>query len=150
MTKYPKTIQHISSASTQELVTDIENINTEKKAIPPFLIFTGKAILESWFQYLTEDDWKVTVTETGFSNNEIAYEWLQHFDYHTREQARGDWRLLIMDNHNAYLTQEFRTYYVNNKIILFRFPTYITHFLQPLDGMPFLQYKRIYRRTVNE
>jgi DNA-binding NarL/FixJ family response regulator len=79
VTKYPETIQSIASSSTQELVTTIESINAEESAIPPFLIFASKVILESWFQYLTENDWKVTITESGFSNDEIAYEWLQQF-----------------------------------------------------------------------
>jgi hypothetical protein len=150
VTKYPETIRSVPSSSRQELVTAIEGINANGDAIPPFLIFTGKVILKEWFKYLTKDDWKVTITESGFSNDEITYEWLQHFNQHTQEKARNDWRLLIMDNHNTHLTQEFRAYYAENKIVPFRFPAHTTHLLQPLDGMPFLQYKRIYRRAINE
>jgi hypothetical protein len=150
VTTYPETVRSVPSSSGRELVTAIEGINAEGDAIPPFLIFTGNGILEEWFKYLTEDDWKVTITESGFSNDEITYEWLQHFDQHTRERARNDWCLLIMDNHNAHLTREFRAYCAENKIVQFRFPAHTTHLLQPLDGMPFLQYKRIYRRAINE
>jgi hypothetical protein len=38
------------------------------------LIFTEKAILESWFEYLKEEDWIITISEKGYSNDEIAYE----------------------------------------------------------------------------
>uniref|UniRef100_A0A093V606 Tigger transposable element-derived protein 1 n=1 Tax=Talaromyces marneffei PM1 TaxID=1077442 RepID=A0A093V606_TALMA len=150
VTKYPETIRSVPSSSSRELVTVIEGINAAGSAIPLFLIFTGKVILESWFQYLTEDEWKVTITESGFSNNEIAYEWLQHFDQHTREQAGNNWRLLTMDSHTAHLTREFMDYCLEHKIVPFRFPAHTTHLLQPLDGMPFLHYKRIHRRAINE
>ncbi|EEA21265.1 hypothetical protein TMatcc_009330 [Talaromyces marneffei ATCC 18224] len=150
VTKYPETIRSVPSSSLRELVTVIEGINAAGSAIPPFLIFTGKVILESWFQYLTEDEWKVTITESGFSNDEIAYEWLQHFDQHTREQAGNNWRLLTMDSHTAHLTREFMDYCLEHKIVPFRFPAHTTHLLQPLDGMPFLHYKRIHRRAINE
>jgi hypothetical protein len=150
VTKYPETLRTIASSSSKELVTVIEGINAAGNAIPPFLIFTGKVILENWFQYLTEDEWKVTITDTGFSNDEIAFEWLQYFNQHTKEQAGNEWRLLIMDNHNAHLTREFLDYCLKYKIVPFRFPAHTTHLLQPLDGMPFLHYKRIHRRSINE
>ena len=40
------------------------------------LIFTGKAILESWFEYLKEENWIVITSNKGYSNNIITYEWL--------------------------------------------------------------------------
>ncbi|EED11569.1 hypothetical protein TSTA_008650 [Talaromyces stipitatus ATCC 10500] len=85
--RYPDALRHVPSSSSRELVPTIEGISAVGNTIPPLLIFTGKVILESWFQYLKEDEWKVTISETGFSNDEIAYDWLKHFNEHTREQA---------------------------------------------------------------
>ncbi|KAL3706521.1 hypothetical protein TMatcc_007533 [Talaromyces marneffei ATCC 18224] len=114
------------------------------------LIFTGKAILESWFKYLKEEDWLITISDKGYSNDTIAYEWLQHFDKHTREQAGNNFRLLFMDNHDAYITSEFLSYCDKYKILAIAFPPHTTHILQPLDGLPFMQYKRIHRRAIND
>ncbi|EED12808.1 conserved hypothetical protein [Talaromyces stipitatus ATCC 10500] len=55
-----------------------------------------------------------------------------------------------MDNHTAHLTSDFISYCEENKIIPFAFPPHTPHILQPLHGMPFLHYKRIYRRAINE
>ena len=56
------------------MVTAIKGINAEGNIIPLFLIFTGKAILEEWFKYLTELEWKITITNLGFLNDEIMFE----------------------------------------------------------------------------
>ena len=55
-----------------------------------------------------------------------------------------------MDNHNAHITIEFLSYCDKNKILIVAFLFYITHLLQPLDGLPFMQYKRIHRRAINK
>uniref|UniRef100_A0A093XPI5 Pogo transposable element with ZNF domain n=1 Tax=Talaromyces marneffei PM1 TaxID=1077442 RepID=A0A093XPI5_TALMA len=135
ITRYPDALREIPSSSSRELVSTIEGISATGNKIPPMLIFTGKAILESWFKYLKEEDWLITISDKGYSNDTIAYEWLQHFDKHTREQAGNNFRLLFMDNHDAHITT---------------FPPHTTHILQPLDGLPFMQYKRIHRRAIND
>lgn len=56
VTKYPETIRNVPSSSSREFVSVIEGMSAEGSAIPPFLIFTGKAILESWFRYLTKEE----------------------------------------------------------------------------------------------
>ncbi|KAF2000894.1 hypothetical protein P154DRAFT_522168 [Amniculicola lignicola CBS 123094] len=38
-----------------------------------------------------------------------------------------------MDSHTSHLTHEFVTYTYNNRILLYTFPPYTTHFMQPLD-----------------
>ncbi|EED20634.1 conserved hypothetical protein [Talaromyces stipitatus ATCC 10500] len=139
VTRYPDALRHVPSSSSRELVSTAEGISAVGNTIPPLLIFTGKVILESWFQYLKEDEWKVTISETGFSNDEIAYDWLKHFNEHTREQAGNNFRLLFMDNHEAHLTSEFLSYCDDYRIIPFAFP-----------WLPFLQYERVHRRAINE
>lgn len=36
------------------------------------------------------------------------------------------------------------------KILAVAFPAHTSHILQPLDGLPFMQYKRIHRRAIND
>ncbi|EDN09867.1 conserved hypothetical protein [Histoplasma mississippiense (nom. inval.)] len=55
-----------------------------------------------------------------------------------------------MDNHGSHLTEEFIQYCNLHKIILFRFPSHTSHILQPLDGVPFQQYKHYHTKAVNE
>ncbi|EDN07800.1 predicted protein [Histoplasma mississippiense (nom. inval.)] len=55
-----------------------------------------------------------------------------------------------MNNHGSHLTEEFIQYCNLHKIILFRFPSHTSHILQPLDGVPFQQYKHYHTKAVNE
>jgi DDE superfamily endonuclease len=75
--------------SKRESQTIIECIAADGFAIPPFLIFRGSVILERWFEDQEDDDWYVSVAETGFVNSNLAFTWLQHFDKHTYSRAKN-------------------------------------------------------------
>lgn len=54
-----------------------------------------------------------------------------------------------MDNHGSHLTHEFIEWCEQHKILLCSFPPHTTHFLQPLDGKPFQQYKHYHGEAVS-
>lgn len=89
------------------------------------------------------------ISENGFTTDELAYHWIHHFDQFTSKRQTGAYRLLLMDNHGSHLTLQFLTYCWDNKIIPFTFPPHLTHRLQPLDLIPFQQYKLNHGREVN-
>jgi hypothetical protein len=55
------------------------------------------------------------------------------FHQQTKEKARREYRLLLLDSHGSHLTMDFITFCDENKIILAVFPSHATHKLQPLD-----------------
>ncbi|EED14599.1 conserved hypothetical protein [Talaromyces stipitatus ATCC 10500] len=150
VTAYPKTSKRVSSLSSRESITVVECINAEGLVIPPLLIPKGKVHMEEWYQHIKDDDWLIAPAENGFITDEIAFEWLQHFHHFTKPEKWGDWRLLLMDNHTTHLTMQFVEYCEIFHIRPFRFPAHSTHFLQPLDGVPFQQYKHVHGRVVNK
>ncbi|KAF3406894.1 hypothetical protein DPV78_001412 [Talaromyces pinophilus] len=149
VTAYPKTSKRISSLTSRESITVVEAINAEGKIIPPLLIPKGEVHMEEWYNHIQEEDWLIAPASKGFITDEIAFEWLQHFEHFSRQSLR-EWRLLIMDSHTTHLTYEFVEFCENWNIRPFRFPAHSTHLLQPLDGVPFQQYKHIHGRVVNE
>ena len=54
-----------------------------------------------------------------------------------------------MENHPSHLSFDFVSYCQNHRIIPWCFPSKLTHRLQPLDGLPFQQYKHYYRQYNN-
>ncbi|EED17036.1 hypothetical protein TSTA_020940 [Talaromyces stipitatus ATCC 10500] len=112
----------IDSAGNRESITIIECINVLGKIIPPFIILAGKAHLEEWYRDL-EDDY-VLAGDKGY-------------------------RLLLMDNCGAHLTWQFLDYCQRHQIICYSFPPHTTHMLQPLDSVPFQQYKHFHGKAVN-
>jgi len=38
-------------------------------------------------------------------------DWIWHFDFHTASYTEGTYRLLILNGHKSYYSNEFKTYY---------------------------------------
>ncbi|KAI1507370.1 DDE superfamily endonuclease [Pyrenophora tritici-repentis] len=83
-----------------------------------------KVLITSWFTDLPRD-WIITVSPTGWINNDLALAWLKHFDAHTKASSTGD-------------------HCKDNKVIALCMPPHSSHLLQPLDVIPYLLLKRHY------
>jgi hypothetical protein len=151
VTAYPESNTRLGSASTRESITIIECISAVGSVISPLIIVAGKKHMEHWYQTGGLDsEYKVALSDNGFINDYIAYHWIRHFDVFTRDTAKKQYRLLIMDNFGSHLTYDFIEYCEEKKIILYCFPPHTTHILQPLDSVPFQQYKHYHAKIVNQ
>jgi hypothetical protein len=91
-----------------------------------------------------------TLSETGYTNDHIAFQWLQHFNTSTKSKVQqGQHWLLLFDCHGSHLTYEFIAYCHDNQIIPFCFIPKTTYFIQPLDGQVFQSYKFHYKTNNN-
>jgi hypothetical protein len=127
----------------REWVTLVQGVSAIGRVIPPFLIFAGKVLITSWFADLPRD-WIITVSPTGWINNDLALAWLKHFDAHTKASSVGAYRLLIIDGHDSHCSVDFQDYCKENKIIALCMPSHSSHLLQPLDVVPHSLLKRHY------
>jgi hypothetical protein len=129
--------------SDREWVTLVQGVAATGRIIPPFLIFAGKVLISSWFTGLPRN-WVITVSPTGWINNDVALAWLKHFDAHTKATSARAYRLLIIDGHESHCSIEFQDYCKENKIITLCMPPHSSHLLQPLDVVPYSLLKRHY------
>jgi hypothetical protein len=90
------------------------------------------------------------MSENGWTNNVLGLEWLKHFDAHTKTRQRGVYRLLILDGHKSHLSQDFKDYCLENKILTLCMPAHSSLVLQPLDVVLFLPLKRKYSQKVRD
>ena len=75
------------------------------------LILSDALTLEKWVQgHNLDGDILLATSPTGYSNDELALKWLQHFERHSRKTQLGVWRLLILDGYGLHLTYEFYEY----------------------------------------
>jgi hypothetical protein len=95
-------------------------------------------------------DWKLSVSENGWTNNALGHVWLKHFDAHTKARQVGGYRLLILDSHESHLNQDFKDYCLKYKILTFCMPAHSSHILQLLDVVCFLLLKRKYSQRVRD
>ncbi|KAJ5085621.1 hypothetical protein N7532_010392 [Penicillium argentinense] len=114
-----------------EYVTVVEAISTDGFCVPPLIIVTAAQLQFRWFDDLKNEH--IAITETGYINDQLAYQWIQHFEKATRERMKGSWRMLICDGFGSHLTYEMVKYCEDKKILLFFLPPHTSHLLQPLD-----------------
>ena len=119
---------YISDPDNRELVTSMESIDGEGGTIDPMLIMPGQVIKEKHFPSGLNDGIMIGVSESGYTNDLLSFEWLKHFDMQTRP-AEGEWRMLIIDGYSSYLTKEFVNYCYKFKISPFLLPTHLMHLL---------------------
>lgn len=145
-----KTTITTQPGNRREWVSIIECIGTNGYVLPPFVIFEGKQLPQSWITPGLDPNTVIKVTPNGWTDHEVALEWLQHFDRHTKGRNRGKYRLLILDGHSSYQTFEFVEYCENNAIIPLCLPPHATHVLQPLDVGIFSPLAEAYKQLISE
>ena len=101
--------------------------------MPLMIIMQGKHILNKWTYNNLDENISLAVSDSEYSNDYLVYEWLVHFEAHSRGSQRGYFRLLIMDGYGSYLTYKFWNFVRQHKIVLFRLPPHSTYIIQPLN-----------------
>jgi DDE superfamily endonuclease len=120
-------------------ITLIASVCCDGSYLPATLIYKGAGGLQiPWLDdFHTETDIAYfTSTPTGYTNEDIGYQWLtKTFNRVTRPKARNgrDWRLLWVDGHNSHINMRFLDWCHKHRVLVAMFPSHSTHRLQPLD-----------------
>ena len=115
------------------------------------MIFKGKIYITDWFESNLPYNWRIEISNNGWTTDEIGLRWLQnHFIPHTNSRVRVKYRLLILDGHGSHLTPQFDRICAENNIIPHCIPAHSSHLLQPLDVGCFAPLKRAYSRFVSD
>ena len=133
----------------REWVTVIHGINAKGWALPALIILKAKLHQATW--YTNTDlprDWRIAMSENGWTDDQIGFEWVQHFHRHTERRTKGQWRLLILDGHGSHHSARFEDFCKQNKILTLCMPAHLSHILQPLDVGCFSPLKQAYGTQV--
>jgi hypothetical protein len=122
---------------SREWITIFGCVCGDGSSLSPAIIYQGvKGIQSSWLEDvdLSKHHAFFSYSESGWSNDDLGLAWLKEvFHKQTKEKARREYRLLILDGHGSHLTMDFINFCNKQKIILVVFPPHATHTLQPLD-----------------
>ena len=137
----------------REWITLLACVCASGDALPPALIYQGTSGLQSsWVDAVEVGKHQVFFSNsaTGWTNNDIGLAWLEQvFDRYTKQKARRDYRLLIVDGHGSHVTTDFIDYCDGNRILLAIFPPHSTHSLQPLDVVLFAPLSKYYSQELD-
>jgi hypothetical protein len=146
ITREPRIKIFGNNTTNRESVTVIEAISVDGFVIPPLIILSARQALLRWFDNIEEE--RLAISDTGFANDLLAYQWIQHFHWSTIARTSGPYRLLICDNFGSHLTYEFIQFCEKNRIIPFFLPSHTSHLLQPLDVGVFNVYKHWHAEAI--
>jgi hypothetical protein len=138
------------SPENRTSITVIETVSAIGKVIPPVLIIEGKKHMESWYHDNLDGDERILLSDSGYSNDELALKWLQHFILHTNSSSYSDPKVLLLDSHASHRTPEFTILATDHHIHPYAFPSHLTHILQPLDVGIFHPYKHWHKAAVHK
>ena len=140
----------LTNAVNCDYIILIKCISVNGYALSLFLIVAGKHFLDKWaLKNDIEDDTVFTANESEYSNDELAIEWIKHFNKYTEHYCLNVWRIFIMNDYSSYMTHEFLNYITEYKICLFMFSVHLTHITQFLNTGVFQLYKYWYAENVN-
>jgi len=139
----------LASSDNKDHVTAMESISAAGEGIPPIFVAKGAMILEPFLIDLPSD-WAVTMSESGYANDDIMILYIQHFNKFTAKRQKGSVRLLLMDNYGSHLTKEVIEYCEFHNIIIFTLIPHTSHIIQPLDVGVFQQYKHYHSEALDD
>ena len=110
----------------------------------------GKVILAKWFADIHDDDYLTGVSESGYANDVLFFQWLQHWEAMSRCTQKGNYQLLLLDGYDSHLTYTALKFCEMQNIVVVLLPPHTTHFLQPLDVAVFQQWKHKHAQTIDK
>jgi hypothetical protein len=141
--------QYLASDNSRDYVTAVEAISAGGAVIDEMLILPGKVHLER-FYYDLQGEVLVGLSDTGYSNDELSFEYMKHFERQSRRSRVGAHRILICDGYKSHFTQELLTFCEFHLIHVFTLPPHTSYILQPLDVVLFQPYKHWHAQAVDQ
>ncbi len=96
------------------------------------------------------DDLLLVTTEFKYLNDEKIFDWLKHFDFHSRKIQIEAHRFLIMNNYESHLIYEFLQYVKFHNIMIFILLLHSTHVTQSLNVRIFQLIKHYHSEMIDE
>ena len=146
ISKYEKKA-HMTQCDNREWVSLIECISMNERVLKPWIIFKGKVQQKVWYEVLKEGH--IAVSENDWIDNELSLAWIRKcFDSEIKICQKGEYRMLLIDDHASHITTQVIDYCVSQKIILLCLSTHIIHLLQSLDVEIFASLTTAYKSYV--
>ncbi|KAM5344596.1 hypothetical protein ACJ41O_013131 [Fusarium nematophilum] len=138
----------LTDAHDTVLVTVVEAVSLSGKVIDPFIVIPGVVLQVRYLTNNLPKDTTLATSPTGYINDIIAHEWIQHFEKLTRPANPTEKRLIVMDGCENHFAMEIFHFAQEHNIELFPFPPHLTHLLQPCDVGLFGLYKQWHQQIL--
>jgi hypothetical protein len=96
------------SLENRKSITIYEVIRADGSKPPPlYIIVPGEKVMEAWVVQELVGEERIRPTTTGYTNNEVTLEYLDHLILYLRAGPEKPWKILLMDSHELHKTDGF-------------------------------------------
>jgi hypothetical protein len=106
--------------------------------------------MASWFSKELPLNTRIVTSASRFTSEEIVLEFLKHYIQNLNARPDADWKLMLMNNHESYLTTEFIDLINENHIRSYPLIPHLTHCMQSLNVDIFNSYKHWHIKAIRE
>ena len=140
--KNVRTFQQVA-AEQGETSTILSFISATGNVVPLMVLHKGTRVQDTW-KLKAPGDIKIVATQKGYITKSRFHEYGIHFIKYLKKIGLADRNhLLIVDGHKSHLYNlPFYKAMRSNRIEVLTIPPHTSHLLQPLDSVPFAQFKR--------
>lgn len=129
------------------MFTVLYGISASGNYIPPFTIYKGAHLYESWTKGGPPGA-LYACTESGWMQDSVFESWMDHFIKYTESLQKPV--LLIYDGHGSHMTYGTVKKAIDNNIIILCLPPHTSHALQPLDVGVFSPVKEAWKQILKK
>ena len=119
--------------------------------MPPMIVFKAGKVDSSWRE-TAPSGYAIRCSKTGYINQQLFAEYGELFVRFLKEKhllSNKQKVLLLLDSHKSHLFNlQFMTYMSSHGVEVCCFSPHCTHLLQPLDDVPFAQFKGCYQKEL--
>ena len=146
--KHIRTFQQVSSEQG-ETSTVLSFVSAGGKVCPPLVIHKGQQVQETWHMK-APGDILFSATTKGYITKSRFHQYGVHFiKFLMHEGLTNRKNLLIVDGHKSHLYNlPFYEAMRANGIEILTIPLHTSHVLQPLDSIPFAQFKKNWEKNL--
>ena len=146
--KHIRTFQQVSSEQG-ETSTVLSFVSTAGNVCPPLVIHKGQRVQETW-RLKAPGDIQLSATTKGYITKSRFHQYGVHFIKFLKKEGLANRKnLLIVDRHKSHsYNLPFYEAMRANGIEVLTIPPHTSHVLQPLDSVPFVQFKKNWEKNL--
>ena len=142
-----KSPQHMIAGSGRENITVHCCVSASGQCISPYVVYTGQRLMFDHTQGGPLGT-RYGVSPSGWMTGKTFLDWFQSQFVPSLPDARPV--LLILDGHASHVSYELRLLAIQHQVHMLKFPSHLTHILQPLDVSVFKPLKAAWCRIVKD
>ena len=142
----------LSAQDKGETSTTLTFVNAAGMHTKPIVIHRGAKVSDAWKTDMPKG-YTIAASENGWISKRIFYQYGKELIKYMKDRGlledKNKKHLLLMDSHNSHtFNYQFMCMMAIHGIIVMAFPAHTTHLIQPLDNLPFANFKNIWFEAV--